>query len=600
MLSTMNTDNFVNLMVAVIILVSMVIFFLISRRVGKKQISEMAEKLNTFEEACRLSQDALLVVDRSRRIVFTNDAAQKLSPIRLNEPVSQLDGSLEIRMPEDGGEPLTLGELIQRHRLEGSTHRSVFRNVHCGRADAEATIEIETYRSEWSRQVYDIVSIHDQSCEKKLTMLRHLNPSSGLPNQLKAFGDITMLTSKRGERNRFAVMMLELDEADYLRSLYGYAELDNIVHVISNVLRELEKNQKIHVYHLNYVNFMLLVKDPKNHEELMELFNNFQSAVQEKYNLRGQKQRLDFSAGVSIYPDHGTRHSLFNSAYNALSQARERGTGQIVIAGKSFDKQTNRELQLNNEIRSALDNNEFSLYFQPINDARDHRLVGAETLIRWHHPERGFITPDLFIPVAERSGLIVEIGRYVIGEALRHLSGWHSFGFPPMTLSVNLSLRELESPDFIANLTALLYKYDIGESRLKLEITEHASMVNPELTHTRLKEIRQLGIEIALDDFGTGYSSFAHLAEFPIKTLKIDRSFVRDLANNPGHRHIVSTIIKLGHSLQMDIVAEGVETAEDAQLLQDMGADYLQGYYFSKPVPKLEFQYLLSHPAASS
>jgi len=332
-------------------------------------------------------------------------------------------------------------------------------------------------------------------------------------------------------------------------------------------------------------------------EELYTLFDNFQLMVQENYNIRGKNQSLSFSAGISLYPKHGTLYSLLNSAFGALTQAQEQGSGQIVVAGEAYEKKIDQELQLNSELERAIKSKEIKLYFQPIYDARDQTLVGAEVLSRWHHPEKGIIMPDLFIPVAERSGLIMDLGRYIIGEALRHLSSWSSFGFPSLRLTVNLSLRELESPDFIANLAALLYKYDIGECELKFEITEHTSMVNPELTHNRLSEIRQLGIGIALDDFGTGYSSFAHLAEFPIETLKIDRGFVSDITRNPSHQHIVSTMIKLGHSLGMTIVAEGVESKEDAVMLRSMGADYLQGFYFSRPIPKLEFQYLLTHPS---
>ena len=312
--------------------------------------------------------------------------------------------------------------------------------------------------------------------------------------------------------------------------------------------------------------------------------------------MKGNGEGLNFAAGISLYPEHGTLYNLLNSAYGSLAQAQERGTNQAIIAGESYAQRANREIQFKNELEEALEAKEFQLYFQPIYDAADRHLIGAEALLRWHHPKRGVITPDLFIPLAERSGLIVELGRYVIDRALQHLSQWNSFELPPVLLAVNLSLRQIESPDFMTMLITLFGKYDIGDSELKFEITEHTSMVNPELTQKRLSEIRELGIGISLDDFGTGYSSFAHLVEFPIETLKIDQVFVRDLPENLTHQHIVSTIVKLAHSLDMTVVAEGVEDERTAVMLHSIGVDYLQGFYFSRPIPKLEFQHLLTHP----
>lgn len=578
--------------------IGVLIYVLLKRKSSGEVSTEPLEWFKALDEACRLSHDALIVINRNYQIVFANHAAHKLSSIHLHEPVSQLDDSFLPYLIDEQKE-VTLEQLVQRHRLNRSADKTVFREIRIGEdEDSTVQIEISTYRSQQSRQIYYIILLHDQSCEKKLLRLHHLNSFTGLSNQFKAFGDITQLTAKGNKRNRFAIMMLELDNASYLRSMLGYAEVDNIINITANVLRDLQNShQRISVYHLNYVNFMVLLRGTGNFEELHTLFKNFQLLVQENYNLRGKNQSISFSAGVSLYPKHGTLYSLLNSAFGALAKAQEQGSGQLVVAGDAYEKEIDQEIHLNNDLQRALKAGEIKLYFQPIYDARDHSLVGAEVLSRWHHPDRGIIMPDIFIPVAERSGLIMEFGRYIINEALRHLSSWSSFGFPPLRLTVNLSLRELESPEFIANLTALLYKYDIGECELKFEITEHTSMVNPELTHSRLNEIRQLGIGIALDDFGTGYSSFAHLAEFPIETLKIDRGFVSDITQNPSHQHIVSTMIKLGHSLGMTIVAEGVESKEDAVMLRSMGADYLQGYYFSRPMPKLEFQYLLTHPA---
>ncbi len=568
---------------------------LIKSRQKKRAKANLPQWIRALETACELSKDALVVVDRSRTVLYSNTAAARYIGNGSDGERKKIE-TLTFNFPEEE-KSLGLEQLLHQHRLKRSSEPSIYNDVILGNdEESRVLLEIGTYREEEKGLYYDVLLLRDQSCERKLLQLHHVNPTTGLSNQFKAFGDITKLTAQESRRNRFALMMIELDNASYLRSMLGYAEMDNIITLCANALRELEKNHPlVSVYHLNYVNFMLLIRGPQNQDELYSLFRNFQLSVQETWKMRGKNEALSFSAGISVYPRHGTLYSLLNSAYGALADAQQRGTGQIVVAGESFEQQVDRELQLKSEIERALEDQEFHLYFQPIYDAGDQSLIGAEVLLRWHHPERGIIMPDVFIPVAERSGLIVEIGRYVIARALQHLSHWNTFDLPPLRLSVNLSLRELESPDFISNLTALLYKYDIGRCELKFEITEHTSMINPELTQARLREIRQLGIGIALDDFGTGYSSFAHLVEFSIETLKIDRGFVTDLSENLNHQHIVSTMIKLGHSLGMKVVAEGVESREDVILLRSMGVDYLQGFYFSRPIPKLEFQYLLTH-----
>ncbi len=586
---------------AAILIGCLIIYMMMKNRKNKTRSPELEDELRSLQKACRLSRDMVLVVDRNRRIRYLNEEAEKLGPLQTGTPLSLLDKTLQIRLPEKP-ESLTLSELIREHREKKSLGNSSFIDARFGSdKDFSARIDIGTYRSERSRQHYDIVLIHDQSCEQKLHHLHHLHHLSGLPNLYQASADITKITAQAGKNSTFALLMLELDNSSYLRAVLGYAEIDKIINLSANILRELASgNPRLSVYHLNYVNFMILVRDEAKEDELYSLFNTFQSRVQERYQMLNKTQNLSFSGGISLYPKHGTLYSLLNTAYGALAKAQERGTGHLIIGGESFEARIDEEIELNNKIQKGLKNEEFKLYFQPLYDAIEQTLVGAEVLLRWEHPEEGMIFPDLFIPVAERSGLIVDIGRYVIRKVLHHLSNWKSFGFPPLRMTVNLSLRELEEPDFITNLTELLYRYDIGDNKLKFEITEHASMVNPELTHRRLQEIRQLGIDIALDDFGTGYSSFSYLAEFPIDTLKIDKGFVSGIGKNPDNEHIVEMIIKLGHSLGMTIVAEGIETEKDARLLASMGADLLQGYYFSRPIPKLEFQYLITHPKFQS
>jgi len=558
---------------------------------------EAEEQIQTLNEACYLTNDAILIIGNGK-VIFANPAAEKLGELPIPSSLKTLKEPFVFYNPEEGCW-WSLEELIQYHRLQRGKESTRFKSLELGREKrAPVSVEIRTPPSPESPKRegrYQVLSIHDIHCEKQLFDLRHLNTLSGLPNQFKAYSDITSLTVQSNNRNRFAVIMIELDDASRLRSMLGYAEMDTIITRIANVLREMTATPNLRVYHLYYVTFMVLLEHPGSIDAIYSIVEQFQLRVQERYNILQNKQKITFSAGISLYPNQGSLYHLINGAFSALSQAQEEGRGHIIVASREMDQRIDQEILLNTEIEKGLENRDFKLYFQPLYDTKDHRLAGTEVLLRWHHPEKGLLMPDLFIPIAEKSGLILEIGKYVIEESLKQLSRWNSFGFPSLQLSLNLSLRELESQEFMNYLTRLLRQHPTGESRLKFEITEHATMLNPALARQKLEEIRRLGIGISLDDFGTGYSSFSHLAEFPIETLKIDRSFVTGMTHDLSKQHIVSTITKLGHSLGMTIVAEGVETKEEAILLGSYGVDYLQGYYFSRPLPQLEFQYLLSH-----
>ena len=552
-----------------------------------------------FREACELSQDATIIVDRSGKVVFSNLAAKKLLSLSDDDSVQTLDSHLEFFLPNEK-RTLKFSELLERHKVNKRNDTSLFNEIKLGSQDERTlSLSLKTLRFPSTPQRFTVFSFHDRSCEKKLMQMHHLNPLSGLPNQMQAFSDITRLTSHISKNRRFSVMVIELDNPSYFRSILGYTEMGRIIDTLAHSLREIsEENPRLSIYHLNYVTFLILIRDTNDFNEIYALFQSIQQRFHTRYSQKGEEDNLSFSGGVSFYPREKTLHELLGGAYGALAEAQEAGRGQLIVADESREATKDKEHRLNEEIKHALANEEIKLYFQPILRAGSYELFGAEVLIRWHHPERGIISPDLFIPVAERSGLILDIGRYVIKEALRHMSSWHSFDFPPITLNVNLSLRELEDPNFVTNISNLLKRYEIGESKLKLEITEHSSMRNPTLTHQRLQELKELDIAIALDDFGTGYSSFAYLAEFPIETLKIDRGFVSNINENPDNRHIVNSMVRLGHALGMTIVAEGIETVEDAKTLSSIGADFLQGYLFSKPVSQLEFQYFITHPRA--
>jgi len=240
-----------------------------------------------------------------------------------------------------------------------------------------------------------------------------------------------------------------------------------------------------------------------------------------------------------------------------------------------------------------LQKDEFEVYYQPIIEVKNREIVAAEALIRWRHPKYGLIPPDVFIPMMEKTGFIVEIGKYVLKEVLKQQKRWELFKFKEIEISINMSLLEIETEGFIENVTEQLLHHQINPELIKFEITESAAMSNEGEVDRQLLELKNLGVAIALDDFGTGYTSFDYLKKFPADVLKIDKTLVDYILVNKEDQRIVKAMIELGHNLGMKIVVEGIENERMSQIIASYGCDYMQGYYFSKPVPVFEFQKLL-------
>jgi EAL domain-containing protein (putative c-di-GMP-specific phosphodiesterase class I)/GGDEF domain-containing protein len=561
----------------------------------RSQSFKNAAELKAFKKTCQTAEETVIIVDRTYRVVFANTAAKMLYPLEKGQNLKEITKkAFRYYNPEDRGW-LPLDELIHRHRKRKTENPTLFTKLQLYKENSgQVQVKVSSIKSE-DNQHMDIVVVRDTSCEQSLINLQNTNSFSGLPNRYKAFADIGSRITNSTRKTRFAVIVLEMDNVSRLRGAFGCNEMERILSHIANTIQELEEEGNIRGYHFAYSTFVLLLDQPKDIHSIHLTISRFGKLVEQAKSTAKDFYQLSFSSGASLFPEYATVNDLLNSAFAALAKAQEKGSGHTVIAQKDKLLHSDAILTISREIKEGLKNREFKLYFQPIFSGRDLRLAGAEVLLRWKHIE-GMRHPGMFIPFAEKSGLIIDIGYYVLEETLRMLTRWNHSGFMPIQLNINLSLRELESIEFMNHLNQILYQYDIGASGIKYEITEYASMHNPILTKERLEKLYQMGIKIALDDFGTGYSSFSHLAEFPIDTLKIDKSFVDNMIQNRNKQHIISSITKLGHSLGMNLVAEGIETRDQAKLLQQMGVDLFQGYYFAKPMSQLEFQYLLTHP----
>jgi EAL domain-containing protein (putative c-di-GMP-specific phosphodiesterase class I) len=325
------------------------------------------------------------------------------------------------------------------------------------------------------------------------------------------------------------------------------------------------------------------------------------AALAAPFVLEGREFFVTTSIGISLYPADGVDgQTLLKHADTAMYRAKDLGRNNYQFYSADLSAKAFERLTLETSLRRALERDEFLLYYQPQVDIRAQRLIGLEVLLRWRHPELGVVSPTQFIPVAEETGLIVPIGEWVLRSACAQARAWRAAGLAFGSITVNLSGRQFADPALAARIGQVLSDTGLAAGLLELEITESVVMHDPQSAVHTLEQLNAMGIRIAIDDFGTGYSSLAYLKRYPIDTLKVDQSFVRDVTHDPNDASIVQAIIAMARSMQLRVVAEGVETEEQLTFLRTHGCEAVQGYLFSRPVPAEEARELIARNRFSS
>ncbi|HUB17199.1 MAG TPA: GGDEF domain-containing phosphodiesterase, partial [Acidobacteriaceae bacterium] len=321
-----------------------------------------------------------------------------------------------------------------------------------------------------------------------------------------------------------------------------------------------------------------------------DLGEKLRAIVSQPFAFDGRELQVTASVGITFY-DGGelTAQELIRHAHVAMHHARSAGKSGSCFFSQAIQEHAHQTLELLHALRFAQERREFVLHYQPQVAARSGRIAGAEALPRWRHPDLGLIPPDRFIPLAERSGLIVPIGAWVLDEACRQLKEWHGADQNQWSMSVNLSTVQFNHPDLVSMIRETLNRHDLAPTRLTLEMTESTAMRDPDRSMVILSRLSEMGVRISIDDFGTGHSSFLYLKRFPAHEIKIDRGFVRDLIHDSEDAAIIAAIVALGRTLDLAIVAEGVETTSQRELLTDLGCQILQGYLLGPPVPADQF-----------
>ncbi len=430
--------------------------------------------------------------------------------------------------------------------------------------------------------------------EARIQYLAYHDSLTALPNR-SSFSLILNPGIARARRDgkNLAVLFIDLDRFKNINDTLGHGAGDTLLREIGIRLRHCVR-QTDTVARLGGDEFVVLLQDISEPENVANVAHKILFEIVSSLDIFGQEIRVTASIGISIYPQDGQdEQTLMKNADIAMYHAKQEGKNNFQFHSEQMDTHTLARLALESSLRHALDRNEFQLHYQAKINLGTSRMTGMEALLRWRHPDLGMVPPAQFIPIAEEIGLIGSIGQWVIRTACQQNKAWQDRGFPPMRVAVNLSARQFNDENLVESISAILEETRMDPACLELEITESMIMHNVGTTMRKLTALGSAGIRIAIDDFGTGHSSLAYLKRFPIDTLKIDRSFVSDLTRNTEDQTITATIITMGKSLDLTVVAEGVETKEQLDFLRARGCDEFQGYYAHKPMPADEFAQLL-------
>ena len=555
---------------------------------AKRHLAEMQESEERFRSAFDHAPIGMALVAPDGRWLQVNQCLCDIAGYSENEFKGMTFQA--ITHPDELGDFLTsLKEVVDGQVL---THQMEKRYLHKLGHEVWVLVGVSLIRDSESKCLHLIFQIQDithrRRAEQQLVHEALHDALTGLPNRAWFMEQLQVsLDLVHSQKDRlFAVLFLDLDRFKLINDSIGHMVGDQLLIGIANRLTHcVRPGDK--VARLGGDEFTILLDDIRSVSEATEVADRIQKHLSKSFNVGGYETFTTVSIGIALStPEYQLPEDFLRDADTAMYQAKSLGKARHVIFDKGMHARAVNLLQLETDLRRAIDRGEFFIEYQPIVELRSGRLTGFEALVRWQHPERGSVLPDRFIAVAEETGFIVPIGRWVLLESCLQMQRWNEkhAQSTPLSISVNLSGRQFAHSNLLEQITEILEVTGLDPRLLKLEITETVVMESVESAAGTLEKLRALGVELSIDDFGTGYSSLSYLHRLPIDTLKIDRSFVSRMAENNENKEIVRTIIMLAKTLGMGVIAEGVETNEQAELLRELECQSVQGYLVSRPL----------------
>jgi len=569
-------------------------FIVLSRDITHRKRAE--EQLQLTAQVFDQSSEAIVIADAAHSIVRVNRAFTRITGYTQDEAVGQPLNHIAVAKPSRGFDPRSVyAQLAAGGSWEGETWG-------CRKDDSRYPqwLSISGVRDADGTVTHSITLFRDittqREAQDRIQRLAHFDPLTNLPNRaLLAERAQTYIAEQQALGSSLAMLFLDLDHFKNVNDSLGHRVGDTLLVAVAQRLESLISAQDT-VARLGGDEFLLLLP-ATTASAAADIATRLLAAVAQPFQIDGYELTTTLSIGISMYPGDGSSFdTLYQRADAAMHRAKQTGRNRYGFFTADLQERTARALLIENALRRGLERDQFELHYQPQVSLTSGRTVGAEALLRWRHPELGWVSPAEFIPVAESSGMIVAIGEWVIRTAARDAKRWLDMQLPLLAVSVNVSAVQFRHAQLPAMVTRCLEEAGLPARRLELELTEGAAVDDPAAALAMMDELHDRGVRLSMDDFGTGYSSLSYLKRFQIYKLKIDQSFVRDLEEDANDRAIVSAIIRMAQALGMLTTAEGVETEGQLAFLRSQGCDEGQGYYFSRPLPANAFEaYLRDH-----
>lgn len=429
--------------------------------------------------------------------------------------------------------------------------------------------------------------------KEQVELLAFYDYLTGLPNRNYIKDKLPRMLNDTKE---FAALIyIDVDNFTEVNDTLGYDAGDQLIISIASVLKKALRSGDM-LFHFSIDKFIIFDRESNSELQTASFIYELLKKLNTNFKIEGYDVFVTTSIGIALYPkDAKDYQTLIKNADIAMNYSKKMDRVRCRFFEKSLEEEIHEKVVLQKELRQAVEKNQLQVFYQPKIDVNTGELEGMEALVRWKHPEKGYVPPSKFIPLAEKTGIITEIGQFVLKTACTQNKIWQDLGYKPVKVAVNLSMRQLKGNSFINFIKKTLKDSKLDPRWLEFEITESMVMENFEETENLLEKIRNLGIDISLDDFGTGYSSLNYLKSLPINCIKIDKSFIDEILTDEKQNFISSALINLAHGINLKVIAEGVETLEQFKMLKIYRCDTIQGYFFSKPVPGEEFEEMLKN-----